>query len=628
MDLFLKHRAKFIIFIIIIASLVFAYFVYSKEYSNKAISGLSFANYNLSGREQIEIEKLINKEIEKYNSKGMSFYYQDKKTTLTPTVLSFEPDLAYPILSFDAKETAKNAIQYGKDKSFVKNIIKTFNTLINGKKIELVYNLEEKKIKELLKTKYQELEYPAQDAKLIIEVNEKDNNTETNIYIEEEGIGKIIDYKKAISTLKNNLSLAQNISIHLEDKTDYPQIYKKKMENKISEIKELVKISPINLYHENRQWRVNKNDFAKWLNFKQIENEDIIIELNSNKIKEFLSKEIAPNIDKEPVKADFVIKNGKVENFQLAEKGLNLEIDKTTAKIQETIKNKESEINLIVSDISYNTSNNLNLGIKEIIGTGHSSYAGSSSNRRHNIRVGAESLNGILIKPGQEFSLVQTLGDIDAENNYLPELVIKGNETIPEYGGGLCQVGTTVFRTALNAGLEITERRNHSYRVSYYEPAGTDATIYSPKPDLKFLNDTPNHIMIQYRIEESDLYFDFWGTNDGRKASTTDPVIYNIKAPLPTKYIETEDMEPGKVKCTESAHNGADAYFDYTIVYPEGEKGQAEERERRFYSRYMPWQEVCLIGKENEEDNATSTKEVIIDENAEENTEQGSESNE
>jgi vancomycin resistance protein YoaR len=599
---------------------VFAYFAYSKSYENKAIPGLSFANYNLSNRNQKEIENLINKEVEKYNNEGITFYYQDKKITLSPTISSFEPDLAYPIISFNTEETAKNAINYGKNKSFINNIIKSFNTLINGKKVILVYNLEEQKIKELLKSKYQELEYPAQDAKLIIEVNNNENDdNENNIYIEEEKIGNVIDYEKAISDLKVSLDLAQDVSIRLQNKTDYPQIYKQEVNDKINEVKELMEISPINLYHENRQWQVDKNDFAKWLNFKQTESGEVIVELNNNKIKEFLNKEIAPNIDKEPVKADFVIENGKVKKFQLAEKGLNLNTDKTTELLQESVKNKESEINLIVSDINYETSDNLNLGIKEIIGTGHSNFAGSSYNRRHNIRVGAESLNGMLIKPGQEFSLIQALGDIDAKNNYLPELVIKGNETIPEYGGGLCQIGTTVFRTALDTGLEITERRNHSYRVSYYEPAGTDATIYSPKPDLKFLNDTPNHIMIQYRIEENDLYFDFWGTNDGRQASTTYPVIYNIKSPPSTKYVETEDLEPGKVKCTESAHNGADAYFDYTVTFPEGSDKQAESKERRFYSHYIPWQEVCLIGKENKEKNATSTEEMIIEENNENN---------
>jgi len=164
-----------------------------------------------------------------------------------------------------------------------------------------------------------------------------------------------------------------------------------------------------------------------------------------------------------------------------------------------------------------------------------------------------------------------------------------------------------MFRTALGTGLPITMRRNHSYRVSYYEPAGTDATIYSPWPDLKFINDTGNNILIQSRIEGDNLFFDFWGTSDGRIATRTTPVIYNIVRPGPTKIIETLDLEPGVKKCTEHAHNGADAYFDYTVTFPNG-----EVREKRFNSHYVPWQEVCLVGVEKlSADIATSTEKIV-----------------
>jgi vancomycin resistance protein YoaR len=151
--------------------------------------------------------------------------------------------------------------------------------------------------------------------------------------------------------------------------------------------------------------------------------------------------------------------------------------------------------------------------------------------------------------------------------------------------------------------LPVTERRNHSYRVSYYEPAGTDATIYDPWPDYRFENDTPANILIQARIEGTDLYFDFWGTDDGRVASHTEPVIYNIVRPGPTRYIETADLAPGAKKCTEHAHNGADAYFDYQVKYPDG-----EIVDKRFTSHYVPWREVCLMGKQPQQ--ASSTEET------------------
>ncbi len=157
--------------------------------------------------------------------------------------------------------------------------------------------------------------------------------------------------------------------------------------------------------------------------------------------------------------------------------------------------------------------------------------------------------------------------------------------------GEVIQVGTTIFRATFNSGLPVTQRRNHSYRVSYYEPAGTDATIYDPAPDYRFVNDTGHHILIQTRMEGNDLYFDLWGTKDGRKVVATKPVIYNIVKPAPTKIIETPDLPEGKRKCTESAHAGADAYFDYTVTYPNG-----EVKKERFSSHYIPWQAVCLVG--------------------------------
>jgi len=233
------------------------------------------------------------------------------------------------------------------------------------------------------------------------------------------------------------------------------------------------------------------------------------------------------------------------------------------------------------------------LGIKELIGRGVSNFKGSPKNRRHNIAVGAKSLNGILIKPGEEFSLLKALGPIDGEHGYLQELVIKGNRTVPEYGGGLCQIGTTTFRAALRSGLPITQRQNHSYRVVYYEPAGMDATIYDPWPDFRFLNDTGFYILFMARVEGDDLIFDFYGTKDGRKVviNPDPPKIFNITGPGPVRYIDSTDLKPGEKKKLESPHSGADTYFKYTVTYPSG-----EVKEQEFKSHYVPWPEVWLVG--------------------------------
>lgn len=334
--------------------------------------------------------------------------------------------------------------------------------------------------------------------------------------------------------------------------------------------------------------------------------------MDQEKIKAYLEENISPDIDQEAVQPRFEISGGRVSSWQVGRSGRQVDLGESAARIAAAfIKLPPEGAELSVKEtVAEELTAENSFEIKEIIGTGHSNFSGSPNNRRHNIRTGANALHGLLIKPGEEFSLLRALGEIEAETGYLPELVIKGNKTVPEYGGGLCQIGTTVFRAALSSGLPITARQNHSYRVSYYEPAGTDATIYDPAPDFRFINDTGNYVLIQARISGNDLYFDFWGKNDGRAATTTYPTIYNIVKPAPTKIIETTELAPGEKKCTEHAHNGADAFFDYTVVYPENSTTTPVQT-RRFSSHYIPWQEVCLVGVETASStSATSTPET------------------
>ena len=132
--------------------------------------------------------------------------------------------------------------------------------------------------------------------------------------------------------------------------------------------------------------------------------------------------------------------------------------------------------------------------------------------------------------------------------------------------------------------------RNHSYRVRYYEPAGTDATLYEPKPDFRFRNDMAHPVLINAYASGSTAIFEFWGTRMAASPIPSGPRIFNIVQPPPMKLIETTDLPPGQKKCTESAHAGAMA--DPTVTYPNG-----EVKSEVFRSHYRPWQAVCPGGK-------------------------------
>jgi len=607
----------FVIGTVLAASL---YLIFEQKYKNKIYPGIAAGGIDLSGKTQEQAKAMINKKINKINQDGIIFYYQEDKAVITPIVSAMEPDLAYEVIHFNAEEAVNSAFAFGRSDNFFVNLQNKIYAAAFGRPLSFNVGVNEEEIKQILKDNFSKFEIPAEDAELTYKKQTLLGGMENiQFAVNEEKLGKTMDYAKAIAQLKKRLARLNGGAIALFTKTEYPRIYKKDTLNIESEAQKIIGTAPIALKYEGNEWKITKERLAPWLSLRlnpdyesaKTENGKIIVGLALAEVEKYLRQEIAPAINKDPVEAKFEIKNGRVTEFRDGRDGVALDIADGLAQIEAAASGNGNKIELSAKRLKSDNSvaNANNFGIKEILGTGESDFSGSPKNRRHNIAVGADTLNGVLIKPGEEFSLIGALGEIDARAGYLPELVIKGGRTIPEYGGGLCQIGTTVFRAALAAGLPITQRRNHSYRVSYYEPAGTDATIYNPWPDFRFLNDTGNHILIQSRIEGDKLYFDFWGAKDGRAVEQTEPVIYNIVKPGPTKFIETLDLAPGEKKCTERAHNGADAYFDYKVTYAGG-----EVKEERFNSHYVPWREVCLIGVEelSEENNmATSTDEII-----------------
>lgn len=235
-------------------------------------------------------------------------------------------------------------------------------------------------------------------------------------------------------------------------------------------------------------------------------------------------------------------------------------------------------------------------GIKELIGRGTSTYFHSIPGRVHNVTLASQRINGTLVKPGETFSFNNALGDVSAFTGYQQAYIIKDGKTILGDGGGVCQVSTTLFRALLNAGLPITERQAHAYRVGYYEqdsPPGLDATVFSPSPDLKFINDTGHYILIEAKADSKNysLVFELYGTKDGRVSSISKPVVTNITAPPPDVYQDDPTLPVGTIKQVDYKAWGAKTTFHYVVT-----KDGSEIINKTFISNYKPWAAVYLRG--------------------------------
>lgn len=588
-----KHWLKWpilalVVFIVLTILLMAASAWVNQKYQGVFVKGTTVGSVDVSGLSFEDARTKIAKQIDFFNQRGFAYVAPQKSVTIYPTVDALESaDTSYDLVLWQIDETLNNIVSS-------QNLFIKIQTIIRGHTFPLLYAWDQQQHRDILQANFENILQTKQEADFKIVNN--------NLEITPAKSGQTIDFEAALAITEDQIKYLKNANIDLKIIEDKPVI----TEALIGSWKDKILVAASNpanlvLTYQEKTWEVPSETWHNWLAIRLDEKNKAYLGFKADIFDNYLTEAgIRPDIDRPVQDAKFQLTNGRVQEFASSQNGQAIDAAASLKLLEEELKNNsELKIALVVSVVEPKVLNDdvNDLGIVSIIGVGQSDFTGSPVNRVHNIGVGADTLNGVLIAPDEEFSLLKALGEIDGEHGYKQELVIKGDRTTPEYGGGLCQIGTTVFRAALATGLPITARRNHSYRVVYYEPAGTDATIYDPWPDFKFINDTGHHILIQTRIEGTKLYFDFWGTPDGRLVTQTDPVIYNIVAPPAKKIIKTTEIPVGTTKCTERAHSGADTKFDYTVQYAD----KPEPVATTFYSHYIPWQEVCLFGVTQEE---------------------------
>jgi len=509
------------------------------------------------------------------------------------------------------QETLDRLLAVGRTGSIGQIIKEQIRAVLAANRVAAVFSYSEEKLTNFLKTIAQDIDQPAKDASIVI----KDNKPEVvpeeigqefplvdNQKIALEALGSfnfsvptaflVMRINPRVTTLGAQAALAQTellLSRHLflKAKDQTFQLYPQDIAGFI----EFVTIFGNKgiLGEESAQKDGGQKNVPQNLVVSYI----LSPELSADKVRVFVQK-IAAEIDQEARDAKFEVAGGRVQVFQVAQTGYSLDQEKAISLIIEALKNGNPTVELPVKVTKPAITEASSQGIKELVGEGRTSWRGSPPNRIHNLTLGAKNISGQIVLPGQEFSTLKAIGHIGPQTGFLPELVIKNSNRVePEYGGGLCQVSTTLFRAVLNAGLKITARTPHSFRVSYYEPpVGMDATIYDPAPDFKFVNDYKTPILIWAIVGNNSLEFQIYGTKDGRQVSISDPVVYNYVPAGPPVYTESATMAPGAIRQVERATPGCSASFTYRVTAADG----TVLENQTFVSKYVPIPNSYLYG--------------------------------
>jgi vancomycin resistance protein YoaR len=357
-------------------------------------------------------------------------------------------------------------------------------------------------------------------------------------------------------------------------------------------------------------WEFSPDILASMLVIERVsgnEGENFQIKLDENKLFNIIYP-LKPSLTKLPRNARFIFNDDsrQLEVIRQAVIGRELMVEESIQHINEQLQAGNHEINLVFNYTNPAATDNMtasDLGITELVSSETSFFYGSDSGRIQNIVTAASQFHGILIAPGETFSMVENIGDISLDSGYAEAWIIYGDRTIKGIGGGVCQVSTTLFRTAFFGGFPIVERWPHSYRVYYYELiqsgavnenlAGLDATVYAPVVDFKFTNDTPYWLLMEtyVNVDARSLTWKFYSTDDARQVDWTTTGLTNIKQPPWPVYEENEDLNKGKIKQVDWAVEGAEVIVTRTVT----RDGQVFINDT-FKTTYQPWAAVCQYG--------------------------------
>jgi vancomycin resistance protein YoaR len=252
-------------------------------------------------------------------------------------------------------------------------------------------------------------------------------------------------------------------------------------------------------------------------------------------------------VDRKARDADFAVHaNGSVSVVP-AQAGLALDVVRSARRIlaaAERPSNRVAALAVTTQSPKRSTAQAEAMGITGTVAT-YETFYGGDPNRIHNVQLVAHLVDRKLIAPGTTFSFNGTTGERSAAKGFREAPVIVNGELQTGLGGGVCQVSTTVFNAAYEAGLPITERTNHALYISHY-PLGRDATVDYPSIDLKFVNDTGHWLLLRTFVGSSSLVVGLYGTPQHRRVETqTQPLT--VVAPAPVQKTVDATLKPGEV---------------------------------------------------------------------------------
>jgi vancomycin resistance protein YoaR len=506
----------------------------------------------------------------------------------------------------DPLASANSAYNAGRRGGLVQVLLQRINVFKQSVQVQPTFIFDQKTAVSVLTNLAVQLNQPIREADISIEG--------TQVVVQNGQSGRVLDVQATLSAITSQIQTMQDGVVPLVVHQSDPIILSAEAQGELARAAlsaPLTLTLPADNSGQSSSFQIEPSDLAPLLTFVKVENGSasqyqiavsqplMVGWLNSMKDK----LEAAP----ENARFTFVDETGQLKLIQSAVIGRTLDMEGSVSAINQALQAGGHQAVLsftITNPPVTDQMTGAELGITQLISEQTTFFAGSSPERVQNIKTAAARFHGLLVAPGTTLSMADIVGDISPENDYVAALIISGDQTIKGIGGGVCQVSTTLFRTAFYAGFPIVERHPHAYRVGYYEQinssgqhnpelAGMDASVFVPIVDFKFTNDTPYWLLMETYFNPSynSLVWKFYSTSDGRVVSQESTGLTNIvKSPDPV-YRENPELPEGTKKQVDWAVDGADVTITRTVT----RNGEVLSQDK-FFTQYEPWGDVWEYG--------------------------------
>ncbi len=570
--------------------------LYQAWYSERIFPGVSMLGVDLGGLTPAEAEQVINISFPYPRNGSVKLVYQEKSWAYTPEELG---------LSLDPKTSAQNAFNIGREGSYFHKLNEQLTSARSGKLLAPTYIFDQRLTASVLGEIAAQVNHPLIEANIDI--------TGVEVKIRSGETGREMDQSATLDKIRALMETMMSGSVDLKVQTTEPAVVDVE---KTGAIVKSVLSAPLTMTMppaEGEQpgpWSIDPETLAGMLTLHRVpqgERSVYQVELNNQLLVPYLNN-LGNKTNLLARNARFIFNDQKkqLDLLEPAVIGRTLNVSSTIGAIQQKVAAGQHDVTLAFDyqnpDVKDDATTDT-LGVRELVRAETTYFYGSSPERVQNIVAAAARFHGLLVAPGETFSMAKGLGDISLDNGFAEAWIIYGGKTIKGVGGGVCQVSTTLFRAAFYAGFPIVERHPHAYRVGYYEKtagnridplmAGMDATVYVPVVDFRFANDTRYWLLMETYVnpDKYSITWKFYSTKDGRevKADFSGPLNI-VEAPEPL-YKENPELEKGDIVQMEWEAAGADVNVRRTVTR-NGEPYLSDE----FNTHYEPWQAVFDYG--------------------------------